>query len=54
MINRISNSLLWQNKDIILYLQVHFMSDVIAGFTSGSIWVLLCVAIYQQQKRLAK
>jgi len=37
-----------------LYLQVHFMSDVIAGFTSGSIWVLLCVAIYQQQKRLAK
>lgn len=37
-----------------LYLQVHFMSDVISGFTSGSIWVLLCVAIYQQQKRLGK
>lgn len=37
-----------------MYLQVHFMSDVIAGFTSGSIWVLLCVAIYQQQKRLGK
>lgn len=37
-----------------VYLQVHFMSDVIAGFTSGSIWVLLCVAIYQQQKRLGK
>lgn len=37
-----------------VYLQVHFMSDVIAGFTSGSIWVLLCVAIYQQQKRLGR
>ncbi|MBP6117578.1 MAG: phosphatase PAP2 family protein [Neisseriaceae bacterium] len=37
-----------------IYLQVHFISDVIAGFTSGSIWVLLCVAIYQQQKRLGK
>ena len=37
-----------------MYLQVHFMSDVIAGFTSGSLWVLLCVAIYQQQKRLSQ
>ncbi len=36
-----------------MYLQVHFMSDVIAGFTSGSIWVLLCVAMYRQHKRMA-
>jgi membrane-associated phospholipid phosphatase len=30
-----------------LYLGVHFLSDVLAGFSAGTAWLLVCIATYR-------
>lgn len=34
-----------------VFLGVHFASDVIAGFASGGLWLLLCVSVLASQPR---
>jgi membrane-associated phospholipid phosphatase len=34
-----------------LYLGVHYLSDVIAGFLAGGIWLLVCITGYRFAKR---
>jgi undecaprenyl-diphosphatase len=34
-----------------LYLGVHYLSDVVAGFLAGGIWLLVCITGYRFAKR---
>lgn len=37
-----------------LFLRVHFASDVVAGFMSGSAWLLLCILAMELRRSTAK
>ena len=34
-----------------IYLGVHYLSDVLAGFTAGVIWLIVCVTGYDFAER---
>ncbi|MDQ6828580.1 MAG: phosphatase PAP2 family protein [Gemmatimonadota bacterium] len=34
-----------------LYLGVHYVSDVVAGYLAGGVWVTMCITAYQIAKR---
>jgi membrane-associated phospholipid phosphatase len=34
-----------------IYLGVHFLSDVLAGFTAGTVWLIVCVTGYEFAER---
>lgn len=33
-----------------IYLGVHFLSDVVTGYASGAVWLLVCIAAYRFMK----
>jgi membrane-associated phospholipid phosphatase len=37
-----------------LYLGVHYLSDVVAGFLAGGLWLLVCIGAYDLSQQRAK